>query len=320
MKLSKNQKIIGGVIIGGAIAYGLYRIFMKDGSENLPTTEDKALDTPLTRQEKIEYIIDNVGVSSKDEQSGFNGDRFVYDPTIGYSLPVGTIQETNSGGEMVISHEGNLANTIFFNAEGRKTADPTDEAEAILNELSDEQVDITYNVVKAGEMNPDLSIKDIVGQLGYDNAPNSVFGREINPKIQDVKALKKTTTWASSWKAKMLKRGNKANEKKNLRLIEKVEQRFNRALGLGKKRGVRKGTAMRPKRGAFANEVVNRESGRLWGGHRSDGKPIIPVPPHPTLSNKDKQKACKIKCELTHPFNKKKRLACKDVCFSKFPV
>ena len=80
MKLTNNHKILLGLAIGGGIAWWLTR---KKSATATSTTSNTAKAEDLTREEKINYILENVITTPTEEKTGFSGERFEYDPKIG---------------------------------------------------------------------------------------------------------------------------------------------------------------------------------------------------------------------------------------------
>lgn len=279
MKLTKNHKIFLGLVVGAATAFLLnkrsktttggtvaQRTPVSNGSTD--STEE-----PTTREGKIEYILANTDTTATDEQSGFSGDRFQYDPMLGYALPTGKVDVTNSGGEMTIGKEGNLANEVFFNADGEATDDPTVEADAIINELTDEEVDLAYKMVKAKKNNPNLTTTEVADKLGWGDGAKATWKEIIRARINDIKSLKKSPVWKAKWEARKQRFAKRINQKvangaSQESITQKIEQKGER---LENRLENRLGMKNR-NRASFQDEIINRKSGQMWGGHRSDGQ------------------------------------------------
>lgn len=200
MNLSHNNKILLAIAIGGGIAYALHRSNKsKDIKTTLASNGKVDAENPTTREGKIEYILANAETTSTEEKSGFTGERFAYNSKLGYLMPIGNIKETDSGAEMILPREGDLAQEVFFNAEGDTTDDPTEEAVAILNELTDEELDIAYKATKARKNNPQLSASEVAKKIGLQTESKKMFADIILPRLNDIKALRKSKKWKEKW-------------------------------------------------------------------------------------------------------------------------
>jgi len=285
--MKKNHKILLGITIGAGVAYALHTMYGgKKGNGAIVPAPVKPQDD-ITREQKEEYVIDSLKLTPSEEKSGFDGDRFRYDPTLGYEIPVGQVEETRASNEMILPNEGNLANEIgFSNLTGNgqsvahkmkpqvrekvftKTlpisADPTEEAIAILNEMTDEEVDVAYVVARGLAENPSSSRTDLLKSLGLDATNNGVYNTVIRPRLQDIKVLKKKKNWRSRW--------------------AKRRAKFASTPRVGGGRPMR---PKRPRRGKLMNQIIHRTDGAMWGGHRQDGRPTIgggfPFLPKPNL-------------------------------------
>jgi hypothetical protein len=269
MNLTKNHKILLGIAIGGGLAYILWR--RNKAGQGMTTASTGVVDAenPTTREGKIEYILANADADSQEEMTGFDGDRFSYNPTLGYELPHGEVDVTNAGSEMILPREGNLAQEVFFNAEGDPTDDPTAEAEAVLNELTNNELNVAFKVTKAKKENPNVSETALANRFGA--KAKSIFENIVNKKLKDVKALKKSPKWKSKWEARKQKfadkiaghegRGKSAEAfgRKLDRMEQRGEKFIDRLTGKDRKKD-------------FADQVTNRKDGAMWGGHRNDGQ------------------------------------------------
>lgn len=261
MKLTNNHKILLGLAIGGGIAWWLTR--KKSASTTSAPSTAKAEE--LTREEKINYILENVVTNAVEESTGFSGERFEYDPRLGYALPIGTIDVQSAGKEMILPREGNLAQEVFFNADGEATNNPVEEAEAILDALTDEELNVAYKVSRARVNNPNLTDDELIKIANIDKKGQGLFLGLIKEKFNDVKALTKNPNWKKGLKRRIEMLGMSKEERKAYRQ-EKREERQAKANRKDK-------MSKRPARAKFEDEVINRNSGAMWGGYRNDGKP-----------------------------------------------
>lgn len=271
MKLNMTQRILLGFAVGAG-AYLLYERYNRKSMNKVVTTAGTDSDEePTTRQGKVEYILANVEADSAEEKSGFAGDRFRWNPLLGYDTPVGVVRETDAGEVMDISREGNLAHEVYFNADGVATDDPTAEAEAVLSEMTDAEIDLAYKMVKAKKNNPNMNFKALADRLNVPANERKMFNAVIGKRLNDIKALKKSPKWKVKWEAR------------KQRLMEFFQGLRDDLTG-GRGKSAPKGNAYghatnRPvsrkkqKRDSFAQEVINRRGGSMWGGHRNDGAP-----------------------------------------------
>lgn len=283
MKLTTTQKVLIGVAVGGGVAYLLNKR-KKAGSDLVAQKNvtasgtDESTENTTTREGKVEYILANTETTATEEKSGFSGNRFQYNPILVYATPTGTIQETNSGAQMNLSKEDGLANEIYFNAEGEATDDPTVEAEGLVSEMTNEEVDLAYEMVKAKKNNPDLPASAIAKKLGWGDGAKAIFAKVILPRIQDIKALKKSPKWKQKWaerKAKLKSRiQSHAGRGKSAEAMERKIDKMGKQL---EKRGDKFADLIsvekRERQRHFANQVAGngRKEGAMWGGHRNDG-------------------------------------------------
>lgn len=224
MKLNSTNKIILGIAIGGGIAWLMSR--KKSASTNASTTSGTK-EEPLTRDDKINFIIDNIVPSENEEQTGFSGERFEYDPKLGYALPFGTVQITNSGDEVTLPREGDLAQEVFFNAEGDLTADPTEEAESILNSLTDEELNVAYKIAKAKRKFGMVARKDLKRLANVGDRGIKLFDDVVKSSLNDIKALTKTPNWSKGRERRRKMRMMSPEDRKAYKMARR-EKRKNR--------------------------------------------------------------------------------------------
>jgi hypothetical protein len=265
MKLTKNQKILLGIGVGVGLAW----FFLSNGkgkkSQNnsngvADNSTDLAKPLAKTREEKIEAILESVEATESETMTGFSGDRFEFDPTIGYAIPIGEVDIEGAGNEMIISREGNFANEIYFNADGEETDNPVEGAIAELNELTDMELDLIYACVMAKKQNPNVSISEIVAQVPVEERKKGELSTFLKKKMNDVKSIKKSPRWKMFWsnrrkdRAKFrnyFKRRNRRNDAP--RGQRPFEREGKRPFGL---RGNSNASGM--SREVFYNQVINR--------------------------------------------------------------
>jgi hypothetical protein len=269
MKLTNNHKILIGLAIGGGIAWLLTR--KKSATASSTTSNAKSED--LTREEKINFILDTIEPNATEISTGFSGDRFEYDPKLGYALPIGTVDVVSAGSEIVLPREGNLAQEVFFNAEGQPTNNPIEEAEVILDTLTDEELNVAFKVSQARVNNPNLTDDAIIKIANIDKKGQGLFLGIIKKRLNDLKAMSKNPNWKKGLAKRKEMMGMTKEERKAYRQ-EKRQQREsrqqNRSQSMGRPKPLFGGGNKRPR---FTDEVIYRQNGSMWGGYRNDGKP-----------------------------------------------
>jgi hypothetical protein len=273
MKLTNNHKILIGLAIGGGIAWLLTR----KKSATASSTPSTAKSEDLTREEKINFILNTIEPNATEVSTGFSGDRFEYDPKLGYALPIGTVDVVSAGGEVVLPREGNLAQEVFFNADGEPTNNPIEEAEGILDTLTDEELNVAFKVSQARVNNPNLTDDAIIKIANVDEKGQGLFLGIIRQKLNDLKAMSKNPNWKKGLgKRRQMRKEmmGMTREERQAYRQEKRQQRElrrqNRSQSMGQRKPLFGGGNKRPR---FTDEVIYREKGSMWGGYRNDGKP-----------------------------------------------
>lgn len=235
--MKKNTKILIGLGLAGAGAYYLWNrnksksstTPKSDAEETAETTEEKSVDTgtkePKTREEKENYVIENVQSTTKEDLTGFDGDRFEFNPNVGYEMPVGTVQSTSEGdtwdvnfpesdafdvfsggdGEMNSEYSDlddyDAGYDIFFGVDDEPTDNPVDEAKAVVQALSDDELDKAVKVVKTAKADPSKEQADILQILGAEGITAEKIARMLN----DLKVLKKQPDWKAMYEQEKAK-------------------------------------------------------------------------------------------------------------------
>ena len=239
MKLTKNYKIIIGVGLAGAGLWW-YMNKGKKGSEGAvtPSPEDKdTLDTattpsvdtgtkePTTREEKENYVIENTTSSTVEDSTGFDGDRFQFDPTVGYEMPVGKVKSTNEGDtfdinmpsddafDVMSSADGEFNSEyddlddyddgydIFYGIDDEPTDNPVAEAKAIVQSLDDAELGKAVQVVKTIKSDPSKIQSEVLSTL----VANESLKEKISRLLNDVKVLKKQPDWKAMYEQEKAK-------------------------------------------------------------------------------------------------------------------
>lgn len=281
MKLNNNHKIILGLAIGGGIAWWLTRkkSATTTNSDAPVITDAKAED--LTREEKIDFILENTNANDTEVSTGITGERFQYDQKLGYSLPSGVVRITSAGKEITLPREGNLAQEVFFNADGEPTSDPVQEAQAILDGLTDEELNIAFKVARVKRNRPNISDEDALKMAKIKQKRKELFRGIIKEKINDLKALSKSPNWKKGLIRKMKDRkamqGMSKEEKMAYRQELKAKRQGNRAKRKDRKEARKdRREAREEMQNQFSQQMTNREGGAMWGGYRNDGLPTSP--------------------------------------------
>lgn len=185
MKITNNQKLILGLLVGGGIAYIFGRNSNNSNYQNLRSMDDGDLEK--TREQKIAFIINNI--TAEEVKSEFEGDRFVYNPTIGYKTPVGEVDIQSAGEQMILPRQQNYANEVFFAVNGENNT-VFNEAFDILNELSDRDLNLVYTCVLKRKNNPNVSFDEIIHKFNIQNDDKKEIKKSLSRVLNDIKALK----------------------------------------------------------------------------------------------------------------------------------
>lgn len=311
--MNNTQKILIAIGVGVGVAY-LYNRYKKgkttkattnstkmaQGSFELPKEKEP---TAMSREEKEEYILDNVSATPKELASGFEGTRFVWNPTIGKMYPVGTIE---------MGEEPAYADAVFLSAEGDilvEIPQSVEKAENVLKDLNDQELELLFRIVKKQNQNPSiLTEEDAVKEMGVTNPKVlQVVKSKLKKIANDIKILKKDATWKERWNARKdmrkkrrkdfrkkmgfdkpvfdiqvakicgrkPKRGKKAEYKK---CVESVADAIRKDI----KSTIREEVSESPvatkelldknRQRAFQEQITNRRTGAMFGGHRWDGE------------------------------------------------
>jgi hypothetical protein len=211
--MNNTQKILVAVALGVGVAY-IYKRYKKGnaGTNESPKgalispDPNATANTQLTREEKEEFILDNVSATPQEMTSGFEGVHFVWNPNIKKMYPVGTIQ---------VGQEPTFGE-IFNSAEGESNSNLNSVAVALssLKSLNDDEIEVLYQVCKTMSENPSIkSDEDALSKLGITN-PNiiKVFAEKLKKRLNDIKILKKDSNWNNLWKSVKEKRKNRRKE------------------------------------------------------------------------------------------------------------
>jgi hypothetical protein len=311
--MNNTQKILIAIGVGVGVAY-IYNRYKKGksttgtkatgksttGSFQLPEETDTA---NLSREEKEEFILNNVSATPQETSSGFEGVRFVWNPTLERMYPVGTIQE----GEQLTFGE------IYNSAEGDVVADipsSIQNAEKALEDLTDQELGLTYRIVKKMSENPSImSEEDAVKELGIKNPKIIQLVRQkLKKRLNDIKIMKKDGNWKAKWESRKeirknrrkkfaekmgfqkgmfdkqtrkscglpprLGKGRKASYKKCVQaLANKMRSKENSQIreDVSASSISTKNTISSGRQKSFAKQVANRKNGAMFAGKRWDG-------------------------------------------------
>jgi hypothetical protein len=224
--MNKTQKILIAVGVGVGVAYLYKRYKDKKASTSTKFAQDEPAigenvtkNGSLSREEKEEFIIDKATASTQENTSGFEGTKFVWNPVYGRMYPVGTIVE---------GKEPAYVDSVFMSAEGDVVADipkSVELAEKSLTDLSDDEVDFLYNVMKVKDEKPSVKTEDdAVKELGVEN-PKAItlFELKLKKILNDIKIMKKDNSWGDKWMMRKEKRRKRRNEFKEKLGIDKSD-------------------------------------------------------------------------------------------------
>jgi hypothetical protein len=313
--MTKTQKILIAIGVGVGVAY-IYKRYYKKGKSTTGTSAtsttkevqgtftlpEEAVADNLSREEKEEFILDNVSATPQEVSSGFEGTRFVWNPTLERMYPVGTIQEgyEPTFGEIYNSAEGDVVADIPKSVENSENS---------LKDLNDQELELLYRITKTMRNSPSImSEEDAVKEMGVTN-PNiiKIVRQKLKKRLNDIKIMKKDANWNAKWNERKEKRKKRRNEFKEKMGFDK--DRFDKITAKKCGRKPRKGQvaqykkcvetiadAMRSKikgdiraevsnapvsvkdeinnrrQKSFAKQMTNRSTGGIYGGERWDGE------------------------------------------------
>lgn len=314
--MNNTQKILIAIGVGVGAGY-LYNRYMRKGttlkslatSSNTPTTIQvpESIVGDMSREEKEEYILDNAFSTNQEDVSGFEGTRFVWNPTIGKMYPVGTIEVGQTPAYVDYVFSSADANNV--NSVASSVPNAVDNACMILKELNDQELELLYQVVKKQQENPSIkNDEEALKEMGVTNENIfKVFRKKLKKRLNDIKILKKDKGWNAKWSEKKNKRVKRRNDFKERMGFDKsiFDKEVARVCGRKPKVGrkaeykkcvqsvaksisskikteVRDEVSNSPvsvkdkitqeRQQSFRKQVVNRRSGGMFAGHRWDGE------------------------------------------------
>jgi hypothetical protein len=319
--MNNTQKILIAVGVGVGVAY-VYNVYKKGkkpskgkpskgkseiANVNLQIPENAAI-SDLTREEKEEFILDNTSATPQEISSGFEGTRFVWNPSVEKMYPVGTIQEGEQPtfGEIFNSAEGYVVSGIPKS----DIPNSVSNAEKSLKDLTDKEIELLFLITKRmKESQSVLSEEDALKELGITN-PNiiKVVRQKLKKRLNDIKIMKKDANWKSNWSKRKEKRrkrridfkekmgfdknmfdkqvrmtcGNKKtfgrSKAQYVKCVEMIADKMRSQI----KSEIRVGVATAPlsvkdeinksRQESFAKQITNRDSGGIFAGQRWDGE------------------------------------------------
>lgn len=310
--MNNTQKILIAIGVGVGVAY-VYHRYKKGKTTTGSTATDKKANgsfqlpeesatADMTREEKEEYILDNVFATPQEVSSGFEGVRFVWNPTIEKMYPVGTIQE----GQQPTFGE------IFNSAEGDSVSDIPNSvvnAEKSLSDLTDQELELLFRITKKMRENPSvMSEEDAVRELGITN-PNviKIVRAKLKKRLNDIKIMKQDANWNAKWESRKETRKKRRKEFAEKMGFDKgtFDKKVRKVCGKKPRKGmtaeykkcvqnladkmrsevkseVREDVSSAPvsvkddistrRQKSFAKQVTNRTEGGMFAGHRWDGE------------------------------------------------
>jgi hypothetical protein len=310
--MNNTQKLLLAVGVGIGVGY-LYKKFYYKGASSTTKANSSSANTnfvlpensavaDLTREEKEEFILDSVSTTPQEVSSGFEGVRFVWNPTLNKMYPVGTIVE---GQEPTFGE-------IYNSAEGDAVADipkSVENAENSLKDLNDQELELLFRIVKKQSENPSIkSEEDALKELGITNENIiKVVRQKLKKRLNDIKIMKKDANWNQKWADRKEKRKKRRNDFKEKMGFDKND--FDKVVAKKCGRKPRKGQVARYKKcvemiadkmrsdiknsvrsevssapvsvkddinnrrqKSFAKQITNRSSGGMFAGERWDGE------------------------------------------------
>jgi predicted nucleotidyltransferase len=208
--MNRTQKILIAVGVGVGLAY-VYRRYMMPKKQMQTGVSEKDMasmptataNDPQTRSEKEEYILDNAMASESETMSGMEGTKFVWNPQLGRFYPVGTIIE---------GKEPAYYDSVFYGADGNlKTNVPNavKNAETTLKDMTDQELELAYQIVKFCKENPDSrgDMNKVIKGMNISNPRIiEVINKKISKKLNDIKIAKKDASWNEKWQMRKEKR------------------------------------------------------------------------------------------------------------------
>lgn len=326
-KINNTQKILLAIGVGVGVAY-VYNRYKKNKKEegvkdnptlikpvNTPpvntspvsTTKNLAIED-MSRAEKEEFIIDNVSSTPQQDSSGFEGTRFVWNPTIEKMYPVGTIQVGQEPSYMNLGFSGvdGVKNTMTSQKSSSRTISPILQAENSLKDLTDQEIDLLASLVNTMSNNPSImSEEQAIDEMGITNQNLiKLIKLKFKKRLNDIKIMKKTANWEINWSERKKNRSkdrkeffdkmgfdkskldqlvaqrcggttNKAEQKKCVEkcanyLRSQIKNKFDDKLASASVSEKDSINNIRQK--SFAHQLTNRSAGGIYGGYRWDGE------------------------------------------------
>ena len=324
--MTKTQKILIAIGVGVGVAYVYNRYkkgknttgtkakeTSKPANADLQLPEDSAV-SDMTREEKEEFILDNVVATPQEVSSGFEGVRFVWNPHVEKMYPVGTIQEGqqptfgdifNSAEGVTASAGANMSATAIAGAISSVSV-----AEKSLKDLSDQEIELLFRVVKKMKENPSImSEEEAVKELNITNPNIMKVVKSLKKRLNDIKIMKTDSNWNAKWESRKEIRRKRRKEFSNKMGFEKdmFDKQVRKSCGLPPRLGkgnkakykkcveglankmrskikseVRaevssapvstKEMITRERQNSFAKQITNRNTGGIFAGKRWDGE------------------------------------------------
>jgi len=312
--MNKTEKILIAIGVGVGVAY-VYHTYKKGKkstskssiqNDNLQIPENAAI-SDMTREEKEEFILDNISATPQEVSSGFEGTQFVWNPQFGRMYPVGTIKEGKT--PAFIDNVFSSADATNVNSVADSVPNTVENACRILRELNDQEIELIFQAVKTQQENPSIeNEEEALKEMGVTNENIfKVFRNKLKKRLNDIKVLKKDENWNAKWfemKNKRIKRRNDFKERMGFdkSLFDKESSRVcGRKPKIGKKAQYKKCLEMvankmrsdvknairdevssapvavkedisNRRQKSFAQQVTKRKSGGMFAGRRWDGE------------------------------------------------
>lgn len=319
--MTKTQKILVAIGVGVGVAY-IYNRYKKGKNTTGTTvkeTSETALQLPensavsdMTREEKEEFILDNVVATPQEVSSGFEGVRFVWNPNVEKMYPVGTIQEGQQPtfGDIFNSAEGVTASADSTMGANSNAINSISVAEKSLKDLTDQELELLFRITKKMKENPSImSEEEAVKELNLTNPNIMKVVKSLKKRLNDIKIMKTDSNWNAKWESRKEIRRKRRKEFSNKMGFEKdmFDKQVRKSCGLPPRLGkgnkakykkcveglankmrskikseVRaevssapvstKEMITRERQNSFAKQITNRNTGGVFAGKRWDGE------------------------------------------------
>lgn len=300
--------MIIGIVTGALLTLGVFAIRRNLAKKK---AAGSAAGAEPNRDDKIEYILQSAGelFGSFSGADGKPPTELVFIPQLGdryligqldtrgnqrevflraegkYQEEYGTLTSSgdapvrwNKAGYMVpmgeLDTRGNQRD-VYFNAEGDPATDvddPEKNAIAILNSLSNDELDVAYQFSKARKDNPDLSSEELMKKIGKGKA-YGLFKEKIGPALNKVSELSKHPNYKKGKPEYAGRRDGEPRDKIRKSKEDRPQQkRPQRGSGQGRPREKKPKSTMKRGRGVKIFEATLKQDFPTKDG---EGRPVM---------------------------------------------